>query len=142
MIVPDINLLVYAYNRDAPWHEEARVWWEGAMNGRTPVAIPSIVVVGFIRLMTTTAVLERPFPISEAFDVVDSWFDRHQVSLLEPGPRALTLYRSAMTRSNATGRLATDAFLAALAIENAAELHSNDADFGRFPGLRWINPLP
>jgi predicted nucleic acid-binding protein len=31
--------------------------------------------------------------------------------------------------------------LAALAIEHHAELHSNDADFSRFPGLRWINPL-
>jgi predicted nucleic acid-binding protein len=37
--------------------------------------------------------------------------------------------------------LTTDLHLAALAIENQAELHSNDTDFGRFPGLRWHNPL-
>jgi predicted nucleic acid-binding protein len=40
-----------------------------------------------------------------------------------------------------SSELVTDAHLAALAIENQAELHSNDADFNRFPGLRWRNPL-
>ena len=35
----------------------------------------------------------------------------------------------------------TDAYLAALAIDYQAELHSCDTDFIRFPGLRWKNPL-
>jgi uncharacterized protein len=39
------------------------------------------------------------------------------------------------------GSLTTDVQLAAHAIENQAELHSNDRDFGRFAGLRWVNPL-
>jgi predicted nucleic acid-binding protein len=39
------------------------------------------------------------------------------------------------------GNLTTDARLAAIAIEHQAELHSMDADFGRFSGLRWVNPL-
>ena len=38
-------------------------------------------------------------------------------------------------------RLTTDAHLAALAMENQANLHTTDADFARFPGLRWENPL-
>jgi predicted nucleic acid-binding protein len=39
------------------------------------------------------------------------------------------------------GALTTDTHLAALAIEHQCELHSNDSDFQRFPGLRWRNPL-
>jgi predicted nucleic acid-binding protein len=35
----------------------------------------------------------------------------------------------------------TDAHIAALAMEWQAEVHSNDADFARFSGLRWRNPL-
>jgi len=31
--------------------------------------------------------------------------------------------------------------LAALAIEHGLILCSTDGDFGRFPGLRWRNPL-
>jgi hypothetical protein len=39
------------------------------------------------------------------------------------------------------GNLTTDAHLAALAGEHQAELQSTDADFGRFRGLRWVDPL-
>jgi len=39
------------------------------------------------------------------------------------------------------GNLTTDAHLAALAIEHGAELCSCDADFSRFAGLRWLDPL-
>ena len=39
------------------------------------------------------------------------------------------------------GNLTTDAHLAALAMERALVLHSTDADFSRFPGLKWKNPL-
>jgi predicted nucleic acid-binding protein len=46
-----------------------------------------------------------------------------------------------MREAQASGNLTTDVHLAALAIEHQAELHSNDADFSRFPGLRWTNPL-
>ena len=41
----------------------------------------------------------------------------------------------------AGGGLVTDAHLAALAIEHGALLCSTDRDFGRFPGLRWADPL-
>ena len=39
------------------------------------------------------------------------------------------------------GNLVPDAHIAALAIEYEAEVHTNDGDFARFPGLRWRNPL-
>jgi len=37
--------------------------------------------------------------------------------------------------------MSMDAHIAALAIDNQAEVHSNDRDFSLFPGLRWNNPL-
>jgi uncharacterized protein len=37
--------------------------------------------------------------------------------------------------------MATDVQLAAFALENDAEMFSNGSDFGRFPGLRWSDPL-
>jgi predicted nucleic acid-binding protein len=39
------------------------------------------------------------------------------------------------------GNLVPDADLAALAIEHGLLLCSTDGDFGRFPELRWQNPL-
>jgi predicted nucleic acid-binding protein len=46
-----------------------------------------------------------------------------------------------LERLGTAGNLTADAHLAALAIEYQAELHSTDADFSRFSGLRWRNPL-
>ena len=40
MIIPDINLLVYAYNKDAPHHGPAVEWWQDLMNGRQTIAVP------------------------------------------------------------------------------------------------------
>lgn len=46
-----------------------------------------------------------------------------------------------MSGSGTAGNLVTDAHLTALAIEHGAELCTADRDFGRFAGLRWVNPL-
>ena len=48
---------------------------------------------------------------------------------------------SLLGRSGASGQLASDASLAIYAMESRATLFSNDADFARFPGLKWANPL-
>lgn len=141
MILPDLNLVVYAHNSDAPHHSAARAWWERLLNDSEPVAIPWIVVLGFVRLMTHRAVLVHPMAPAAALGHVRAWLARSNVECLEPGPRHIDLLDRLLSAAGAAGNLTTDAHLAALAIEHQCELHSNDADFGRFPGLRWRNPL-
>ena len=141
MILPDINLLVYAYNRDAPAHAGARAWWEGLLGSNEPVGIPWAVSCGFIRLMTHPAVLMTPLDPKRAVAHVHSWLERANVEVLDPGPRHLDLLGRLLGSLRVAGNLTTDAHLAALAIEHQCELHSNDGDFGRFSGLRWRNPL-
>ena len=141
MIVPDINLLIFAYNSDAPHHVEARTWWESCLSEGHTIGLPWATSLGFVRLMTGRAVLTDPMLPAEALGHVSSWLERPQVHELTPGPRHLQILIEIMTAAAASGRLTTDAHLAALAIETQAELHSNDADFSRFPGLRWKNPL-
>ncbi len=141
MIIPDINLLAYAYNTDAPHHGKAREWWESCLSERQTVGISWVVALGFVRIMTSRVVLTDPMDPREALAHVRSWLERPQAHVLVPGPRHLAILTEIMTSARASGRLTTDAHLAAMAIETQAELHSNDADFSRFPGLRWINPL-
>jgi toxin-antitoxin system PIN domain toxin len=141
VIVPDINLLVYVYNRDAPHHDEARRWWEHCLSSQLTVGIPWVVVLGFVRIMTSRVVLMDPMEPGDALAHVQSWLERPQARAVVPGPRHLQIMSGIMQAARASGRLTTDAHLAAIAIENQAELHSNDADFSRFPGLRWVNPL-
>ncbi|MEW5738232.1 MAG: type II toxin-antitoxin system VapC family toxin [Myxococcota bacterium] len=141
MIVPDLNLVVYAHNGDAPSHRQARAWWEGLLNGQTPVGLPWAVVLGFIRLMTHRHVLVKPMTTAEAMAHVREWFAQPPVERLDPGPKHLDILERLLLAVGAGGNLTTEAHLAALAIEYQGELHSNDGDFGRFPGLRWRDPL-
>ena len=142
MILPDLNLLVFAYNSDAPRHLPARAWWEDVMTAGRPVALPWAVAVGFVRLVTHPSVLSPPMAPGVALDHVQSWLDRPNVRLVEPGSRHLAHLRELLDAVGVAGRLTTDAHLAAIAVELQCELHSNDVDFGRFPGLRWRDPLP
>lgn len=141
MIVPDINLLVYAYNADAPDHAAARRWWERCMSELESVGLPWAVILGYLRLVTSRDVFVDPFEPAEATAHVRSWLERPQVRVLVPGPRHLDLLETLSAEARAFGKLTTDLHLAAIAIENQAELHSNDSDFGRFSGLRWRDPL-
>jgi toxin-antitoxin system PIN domain toxin len=141
MIVPDVNLLVFAHNASAPLHAGARAWWEDLLSRDQPVGVPWAVSFGFLRLVTHPSILTEPLDPSAALDRVDAWFDQPNVEPLEPGPRHLAIVRSLFEATRLGGRLTTDTHLAALAIEHQCELHSNDSDFERFPGLRWRNPL-
>jgi toxin-antitoxin system PIN domain toxin len=141
VILPDINLLVYAYNTDAPGHDRAKAWWEESLSGRRPVGLPWVVLLGYLRLMTGRNVLIDPLSSEEAIEHVRSWLERPQTQILQPGPRHLELLGGLMKDPLAPGSLTTDVHLATLAIEHQAELHSNDRGFARFPGLRWTNPL-
>lgn len=91
--------------------------------------------------MTSRSVLVNPMTPAEALTPVRSWIDLPQTDILQPGPRHLDILDSFASAGVLTASVVTDAHIAALAIEFQAEVHSNDADFSRFPGLRWRNPL-
>ena len=141
MIVPDLNLLVYAHNDEAPFHVPARRWWEGLVNGTERVGVPWVVAAGFVRLLTHRSVLSRPATPTQAVDYVEEWFRYPPITPLNPGREHLGLFRRSLAAAGVGANLVTDAHIAALALEHQAEVHSNDTDFGRFPGLRWHNPL-
>jgi len=141
VIVIDVNLLVYAHNRAAPLHDPARAWWTELVNRQRRVGLAWAVAFGFVRLVTHPAVLTNPLTPLEATTRVMSWLEQPEVRIIEPGPRHLSIVKDLFRTTGVGGNLTTDTHLAAIAIELQAELHSNDSDFGRFPGLRWVNPL-
>jgi len=141
MIVPDVNLLIYAYSGGSFHHGKARPWWEGLLNGQEPVGMPWIVQYGFVRLMTNPRVLESPIGMVEALGIVDAWLRRPRVLPLSPGAKHMELLTTLLRSSGGGSNLTTDAAIAAIAMEHKAVLHSNDVDFLRFPGLMVANPL-
>lgn len=141
MIVPDINLLLYAVVDSFPLHARARIWWEQSLSGRSDVALVPPVIFGFVRLATNPRVFDVPLSVDRATGYVDEWRARTRVRVLAPSVRHLDIAFGLLRSVGAAGNLTTDAQIAAYAIEHQAEVCSADTDFARFPGLRWKNPL-
>jgi toxin-antitoxin system PIN domain toxin len=139
--IVDANLLLYATDARSPRHEAARAWLERQLSGGETFAFTWIVLLAFLRLSTNPHVFVRPLSPDRAFDVLDRWLGQPCVVIVHPGDRHPAVVRQLLQPLGTAGNLVNDAHLAALAVEHGAELNSCDADFSRFSGLRWINPL-
>lgn len=137
----DVNVLLYAVDETSPKHAAAHPYVEQLLTGRETVAMAWVVALAFVRLSTKAKVVAAPRSVDEALDVVDGWLARPNVVVVHPTDRHAAVLRELLAPLGSGGNLTTDAHLAALAIEHGAELVSCDADFSRFPGLRWRDPL-
>jgi toxin-antitoxin system PIN domain toxin len=141
MMIIDVNILLYAVDKRATQHATIRAWWEAALNGPEPIGLPWIVLVGFLRMSTSSRVFHSPLTPNEAIDHVNAWITNPNARvLLETGEHWSTL-AELLRQTGTTGNRTTDAHLAALAISHHATLASCDTDFGRFRRLKWENPL-
>ena len=141
MILVDANLPLYAYDRSSPHHEAARRWFELALRGSEPVRFAWLTLLAFLRIATNPRAFARPLSLEEALTIVEGWLSLSLTGIIEPTDRHLEFLRTNATAGQARGPLLTDAHLATLAIEHGATLYTTDRDFGRFPGLRFVNPL-
>jgi len=139
MVIVDLNVLVYAVNRDALRHEPSRVWLERALAGPETVGLPWLVLLGFLRL-STARTIGVSLPLATALAVVKGWIDQPVTSVLEPTGRHLDHLATLLQVAGMGGNLVQDAHLAALAIEHRATVVSFDRDFDRFPGVRRSEP--
>jgi hypothetical protein len=141
MLLPDINLLLYAHNPHAAHHQKAFDWWNQCLAGNEGVALAWVVVLGFVRVATHPKVFERPMPVADATERVAEWLTLPHVHLVHPAQTHFQTWSSLLQQIGTAGNLTTDAHLAALAIERGLILQTTDADFARFRGLKWHNPL-
>jgi toxin-antitoxin system PIN domain toxin len=141
MILLDANLLLYAANRAAPEHESTREWLDDKLSGSARVGLPWPTLLAFVRLATNPVVLARPVTPAEAWQQVEDWLSADTAWIPLPGSRHGEVLGRLLRATFMTSRLIPDAHLAALAIEHGVTLCSSDGDFGRFPGLKWENPL-
>jgi uncharacterized protein len=141
VILVDVNILIYAHIDSAPQHETAHEWLDLQINGSSRVGLPWPSLLGFLRLTTNPRVLERPLPMTAAWEQVAAWVACETVWIPSPTERHADVLAKLLAQRGVHGNLVSDAHLAALAIEHGLTLCSADADFGRFAGLKWHNPL-
>ncbi|MBF0290360.1 MAG: type II toxin-antitoxin system VapC family toxin [SAR324 cluster bacterium] len=141
MKIIDLNILIYAVNRDAPYHKKACAWWENCLFETETIGLAWIVLLGFLRITTNSRIMPNPLTHEQAIKLIDEWMLQSVVQIITPTKRHWTILQQLLLDMGAAANLTTDAHLAALAIEKGAALYSADNDFSRFPNLKWVNPL-
>jgi toxin-antitoxin system PIN domain toxin len=136
----DLNVLLYAVNEDAEHHKAVLAWWQQALNGDESIALPWIVLLGFLRIAANPKIFPEPLPTSTAIQKIDTWLSVSTVCIVTEKAEHWKILQSLLDETGVAGNLTTDAHLAALAISHGAVLASCDRDFARFEGLRWENP--
>jgi toxin-antitoxin system PIN domain toxin len=141
MILPDVNVLVYAHREDAADHTRYRQWLEGVLQSGQPYGISDHVLSGFLRVVTHPRVFAPPSPLRSALDFVRQIREQPNCRVIAPGARHWQIFTDLCQSRSATGNLVPDVWFAALAIESDCEWITTDRDYEQFPGLRWRHPL-
>lgn len=141
MILPDVNVLVYANREDAPDHVAYKSWLEGVLASDAPFGVADLVLSGFLRVVTHPRVFKTPTPTDRALAFVLALREHPNGVLISPGARHWDVFTDLCRIAGVRGNLVADAYLAALAIESGSEWITTDRDYSRFPRLRWRHPL-
>jgi len=141
VILPDANVLIYAFRRDAQRHSEYRGWLAAALADEPAFGLSDVVLSSVVRIVTHPRVFAKPSTLEQALGFCEFLRDQPNAVRLNPGDRHWRIFDDLCRKVGAKGNLIPDAYLAALAIETGAEWITADRDFARFPGLRWRHPL-
>jgi uncharacterized protein len=140
MIIPDANILIYAFRKELPLHESALEWLQGALAGDEMIGIAVPVELAFLRLMTKPLGPLPAAPWAKAWAFVEALVAAANVRRIHAGPRHAAHF-AGLCSSTSAGDAVTDVYIAALALENHATLISADKGFSRFEKLKWTNPF-
>ena len=141
MILPDVNVLIYAFRADVPQHPLCREWLVGVINGDTPFGLSRLALAAVIRITTNPRSYREPSSLKQAVGFCDDLLGQPHCYVVEPGGRHWDIFERLCLETDTRGRRVTDAWFAALAIESGCEWITLDRDFARFPGLNWRAPV-
>ncbi|RKX81101.1 MAG: type II toxin-antitoxin system VapC family toxin [Spirochaetes bacterium] len=140
MILPDVNILIHAINTESPLNKHISGWWDNCLSGSTPIYLPWVVILGFVRISTNRRIFDAPLSLEEASGYINSWLSQPPVSTISPGEGHWPLVEKLLKEAGTAGNLTTDAHIAALAIQWDCKVYSTDTDFARFSGVKWKQP--
>lgn len=141
MILPDVNVLLYAHRREYPDHEAYAAWLRRTVTSPEPFALSELVCSAFVRVATHARAFDPPTEPKTAAAFINRLRSRTGCVILRPGPRNWAIFLSLCEESDARGKRVADAYHAALAIEHGCEWITCDGDFACFERLRWRHPL-
>jgi hypothetical protein len=141
VILPDVNVLLYAFRQDSAEHARHRAWLDGLVNGDEAYGMSPQVLCSVVRIATHPRIYASPSRLETALAFARVMLEQPHCTVVTPGARHFAIFEGLCRKAATTGNLVQDAWFAALALESGCEWVTTDGDFARFPGLRWRRPF-
>ena len=141
MILPDVNVLIYAFRSDLPQHTACRRWLVDVISRDARFGLSPLVLSAVVRITTSARAFKVPSATEEAFGFCEDLLRQPHCQLVEPGERHWDIFSRLCIETDTRGPRVSGAWFAALAIESSCEWITFDRDYARFPGLTWRVPL-
>jgi len=140
MILPDVNVLIYAFRKEVPQHTVCRKWLDNTVLGVERFGISPLALAAVVRVTTNRHVYTTPSSFEAVFGFCEDLLGQPHCQIVEPRERHWEIFNRLCIETETRGPRVTDAWYAALAIEWGCEWITLDRDYARFPGLRWRVP--
>ena len=140
MILPDVNVLIYAFRKDVPQHAICRAWLDRVILDDAPFGLSPLALATVVRITTNSRSYPSPSSLDDAIGYCDDLLGQPHCQIVEPGERHWGVFKRLCVETDTRGPRVTDAWYAALAIEWGCEWITFDRDYARFPGLKWSLP--
>jgi uncharacterized protein len=140
VILPDVNVLIYAFRKDVPQYDLCRAWLNGVVAGEPRFGVSPMTLAALVRVTTNTRTHPEPSSLEEAFGFCEDLLGQPHCQVVVPGDRHWEIFKRLCVETNTRGSRVTDAWFAALAIEWGCEWITMDRDYARFSGLKWSIP--
>jgi toxin-antitoxin system PIN domain toxin len=140
MILPDVNVLIYAFREEAPYHLLCHSWLRQVIHGDARFGLSRLVLSAVVRVCSDHRIFHTPSSLKDVLGFCDDLLGQPHCQIVEPGEGHWEIFKRLSTETDTRGRRVTDAWYAALAIEWDCEWITFDRDYARFPGLKWRLP--
>jgi toxin-antitoxin system PIN domain toxin len=136
MLLPDVNVLLAGFRADHVHHRHARAFLESARGADQILGLSDFALASVLRLATNARVFVRPDPVDTVIEYLQTLLEPPG-QLVRAGQTHWQRFTELARRLSLRGNVLPDAYLVAVALEQAAQLITFDRGFGRYPGLRW-----
>src|SRR3954447_297726 len=114
MILPDVNVLIYAFRDDVPEHSVCRPWLDATILDESHFGISPLALNAFVRITTNARFSPKPSTLDEAFGFCEALPGQPHCHTVEPGKRQWSTFGRLCLQPATRARRVTDAWLAAL----------------------------
>jgi len=143
MFVIDTNILVYAVDKDSPYHDVCRSRIDGWRRGSAAWFLTWGICYEFLRVVTHPRVFRRPLTGEKAWGFIAALRASPSLDMLLPTERHGEVVAEVLGRvPHLAGNIWHDAATATLMLEHGIrQVYTRDMDFHRFPFVEPLDPL-